>query len=170
MDFPLTSLVDDAQSLLWLQQHFHPHGLHCPECGVGVEEARPFGTTKQSQVPVSRCKRCQSTYTLYSGTLFHGTHFRPAQIVLLLRGIFKGESSQTLVRELKISRARAHHYRHVLQANVLRQQPDTPLPDAVTETDELYQHAGEKRRQTLKSHRSAPPSRLKTQRARHLRQ
>jgi hypothetical protein len=152
MDFPLISLLDDEQSLMWLQRHFHPDGLHCIQCGVSVDEARPFGTTKQSQVPVYRCKRCQSTYTLYTGTVFQGTHFRPAQVVLLLRGVFKGEAAQSLARELKISRMRAHHYRHVLQANVLRQQPQTPLPDAVTETDELYQHAGEKRRQTRSTH------------------
>ena len=151
MDFPLTALLDDAQSLAWLQRHFHPQGLACPECGVSVDEARAFGTTKQSQVPVYRCKRCDQTYTLYTGTLFQGTHFRPAQVVLLLRGIFKGESAQTLARELKISRMRTHHYRQVLQAKIWQQQPQSALPDAVTETDELYQHAGEKRRQTRKS-------------------
>lgn len=151
MDFPLTSLMDDAQSLAWLQRHFHPHGLHCHECGVSVAEARPFGTTKQSQVPVYRCKRCQSTYTLYTGTVFQGTHFRPVQVVLLLRGIFKGETSQRLARELKISRMRTHHYRQVLQAQLWAQQPQRALPDAVTESDELFQHAGEKRRQTRKS-------------------
>jgi hypothetical protein len=102
-------------------------------------------------VPVYRCKRCQQTYTLYSGTVFQATHYRPAQVVLLLRGIFKGESSQSLARELQISRARAHHYRRVLQTNLLRQQPVTPLRDDVTETDELFQHAGEKRRQTRRS-------------------
>jgi predicted SprT family Zn-dependent metalloprotease len=146
MDFPITSLLDLETSYAWLLRHFHPNGLHCVHCGVSVNEARHFRTTKQSQVPVYRCKACQGIYTLYSGTVFQGTHLRPQKIVLLLRGIFKGESSLSLKRELKLARQTAHHYRHAVQANVLRAQPQTALPDAVTETDELYQHAGEKRR------------------------
>lgn len=145
MDFPVTSLLDDALCLRWLNHHFHPNGMQCPHCGAGVDAARHFRTTKKSRVPVYRCKRCQGVYTLYSGTVFAKTHYRPAQVVLLLRGIFKGESSASLAREVKVARQSAHHYRQVVQANVLRQQPATPLPDPVTETDELYQHAGEKR-------------------------
>src|SRR5438093_516927 len=135
MDFPITSLIDAASSLQWLLRYFHPDGLHCAHCGASVDHARHFRTTKRSQVPVYRCKLCQGIYTLYSGTVFEGTHFRPAKVVLLLRGIFKGESSLALARELKLSRQSAHHYRHQVQANVLRQQPQMPLPDAVTETD-----------------------------------
>jgi hypothetical protein len=146
MDFPITSLLDEDSSRQWLLRYFHPTGLHCSHCGASVDEARPFRTTKRSQVPVYRCRQCQGIYTLYSGTVFQGTHLRPAKVLLLIRGIFKGESSLGLSRELKIARQTAHHFRHALQANVLRQQPDTPLPDRVTETDELFQHAGEKRR------------------------
>lgn len=147
MNFPLTSLLDRTTSYAWLLRYFHPDGLHCVHCGVSVDHARHFRTTKRSQVPVYRCKQCQGIYTLYSGTVFQGTHLRPQKIVLLVRGIFKGESSQTLAQELKIARQTAHHFRHAVQANVLRQQPQTALPDAVTETDELFQHAGEKRHQ-----------------------
>lgn len=145
MDFPITSLVDDQRSLAWLLRYFHPDGLQCVHCAASVKDARHFRTTKKSQVPVYRCKHCQGVYTLYSGTVFEGTHYRPAKVVLLLRGVLKGEPSLRLARELKIARQRAHHYRHALQANVLRQRPQTALPDAVTETDELFQHAGEKR-------------------------
>jgi transposase-like protein len=151
MDFPITSLLDAETSYAWLLRHFHPDGLKCLHCSAGLAEARHFRTTKRSQVPVYRCKQCQGIYTLYSGTVFQGTHLRPQKIVLLLRGIFKGETSQTLARELKLARQTAHHFRHAVQANVLRQQPQTALPDAVTETDELYQHSGEKRRKARKS-------------------
>jgi transposase-like protein len=146
MDFPITTLLDTESSLAWLRRYFHPNGLHCTHCGASVEHTRHFRTTKRSQVPVYRCKQCQGIYTLYSGTVFQGTHLRPQKVVLLVRGIFKGESSLSLSRELQIARQTAHHFRHALQANVLRAQPQTALPDAVTETDELFQHAGEKRR------------------------
>jgi hypothetical protein len=146
MNFPITSLLDAESTLRWLQHYFHPNGLQCSHCGARVDQARHFRTTKRSQVPVYRCRQCQGIYTLYSGTVFQGTHLRPAKVVLLVRGIFKGESSLALSRELKLARQTAHHFRHALQAHVLRQQPQTPLPDRVTETDELFQHAGEKRR------------------------
>ena len=35
--------------------------------------------------------------------------------------------------------------RHEIQANAEQLQPDTPLPDDETETDEMFQNAGEKR-------------------------
>lgn len=145
MDFPITSLLDADTSYEWLLRYFHPDGLHCVHCGASVDNARVFRLTKRSQVPVYRCKPCQGIYTLYSGTVFQGTHLRPQKIVLLVRGIFKGESTKTLSRELKLARQTVHHFRHAIQANVLREQPQTALPDAVTETDELFQHAGEKR-------------------------
>lgn len=151
MDFPITSLLDAETSYAWLLRYFHAAGLQCVHCGASVEHARHFRTTKRSQVPVYRCNECQGTYTLFSGTVFQGSHLRPQKVVLLLRGIFKGESSQSLSRELKIARQTAHHFRHAVQANVLRQQPETALPDAVTETDELFQHAGEKRRKARES-------------------
>jgi hypothetical protein len=148
MDFPILSLLDAESCLAWLQRYFHPTGLECAHCGASVAEARLFRTTQDSQVPVYRCKQCQGIYTLYSGTIFQGTHLPPPKVLLLLRGIFKGEPSQALAREIKIARQTAHHFRQALQTNILRQQPQTPLPDAVTETDELFQKAGEKRRKT----------------------
>lgn len=153
----MLALLDAESCLAWLAKYFHPDGLHCTHCGTSVDYARLFRTTQRSKVPVYRCQQCQGIYTVYSGTVFQGTHLHPAKVVLLIRGIFKGESSLALARELKISRQTAHHFRHALQANVLRHQPDTPLPDAVTETDELFQHAGEKRRKASYSRGSAAP-------------
>lgn len=168
MDFPITSLLDTDACRAWLERYFHPDGLHCVHCGASVEQARLFRVTRRSQVPVYRCRPCHGVYTLYSGTLFQGTHLKPAKVVLVLRGIFQGQSSLSLSRELQIARQTAHHFRHGVQANALRLQPQTALPDAVTETDELFQHAGEKRRKTPRSGRSAAPPGLAPQRARHV--
>ena len=148
MDFPIVDLLDDDVSSAWLLKYFHPHGLKCPACGAGVHEAREFRHTQRSALTVYRCSRCQSTYTLYSGTVFQGKHLRPAQVVLLLRGVCKGESSATLARELKLSRQTVHDLRHVLQAKAEQLQPTTRLPDRRTETDEAFQNAGGKRRKT----------------------
>jgi hypothetical protein len=88
---------------------------------------------------------------VYSGTLFANKHLRPAQVILLLRGICKGESTASLSRELGLAYDTVHHLRQQLQANAVKLQPDTPVPDAITETDEMFQNAGEKRRKTPRS-------------------
>jgi len=67
------------------------------------------------------------------------------QVVLLMRGICKGESSKVLAAELKLDYISVLHLRHAAQANAEKAQPDTPLADQRTETDEMFQNAGEKR-------------------------
>jgi hypothetical protein len=148
MDFPILEITDDALAEQWLQKYFHPHGLGCPACGADVQQARFFGQTRRSHVTQHRCRQCQTVYTVYSGTLFANKQLRPTQVILLLRGICKGESSAGLARELELAYDTVHHLRQQLQSNAIRLQPDTPLPDVVTETDEMFQNAGEKRRKT----------------------
>jgi transposase-like protein len=145
MDFPIVDLLDDDLSKAWLLKYFHQGKLKCPHCGKGVKEARKFRTTKRSQLTVYRCKGCQGIYNLYSGTVFEGKYFRPAQAVLLMRGICKGEPAATMSREIGVTRQTVHEMRKMIQANAERLQPRDPLPDERTETDEMFQNAGEKR-------------------------
>ena len=159
MDFPIVELLNDADSSAWLLQYLHPRGLKCPHCAASVKQARIFRELNRSRLSVYRCRRCQGVYTLYSGTVFAGKHLRPSQVVLLLRGVLKGEPSQTLAREIQLSRRTVHDLRHALQANALQAQPTSRLTDPRTETDELFQNAGEKRRETRRSGRSAAPAR-----------
>lgn len=64
-----------------------------------------------------------------------------------MRGVAKGESSMSLSEELGVvvSRTTVHYLRQELQENAERVQPDTPLTDEHTETDEMFQNAGGKR-------------------------
>ena len=146
MEFPITELLGAEQSADWILKHFHPNGLKCPGCLAGVEQARSFRTTKRSGLLVYRCRRCEAIYNLYSGTLFEGRHLTPPQVVLLLRGICKGEPSATLANELGVVRSTVHLIRKEVQSNAERLQPTEPLADICTETDEMFQNAGEKRR------------------------
>lgn len=148
MDFPILEICDDALGEAWLRQHFHPRGLRCPRCGAGVKQARVFGHTRRSHVTQHRCRECQTVYTVYTGTVFANKQLRPVQVILLLRGVCKGESTASLSRELEVAYDTVHHLRQRLQAQARQLQPDTPLPDEVTETDEMFQNAGEKRRKT----------------------
>ena len=145
MEFPITDLLDYASSVAWITLHFHPAGFKCPKCGAPKSQARIFRETQRSELVVYRCKRCGTTYNLYSGTIFQQTHLTPMQVVLLMRGICKGESSKVLAAELKLNYVSVLTLRHAVQANAEKAQPDTPLPDQHTETDEMFQNAGEKR-------------------------
>jgi hypothetical protein len=94
---------------------------------------------------VYRCLQCGTVYNLYSGTIFQQTHFSLMQIVLMLRGFCKGETTQELAAELGLSYKTVLELRHAVQANAEKAQPQTPLPDEHSETDEMFQNAGEKR-------------------------
>ena len=143
MIFPITDLLDDYQSERWLLEHFHPEGLRCPKCDSA--RRRRFRETETSRLIVYRCLDCEGIYNLYSGTVFEKKHLRPSQVVLLLRGVLKGQSSISLAEELGVSRTTVHELRKELQANAQRLQPKAPLVDEHTETDEMFQNAGEKR-------------------------
>jgi transposase-like protein len=99
IDFPITELLDDSLSLIWLERHLHPGGLQCPRCGSTAR--RLF--RDQGHFPAYRCRTCTGYCTLLTGTVFEKTRHRPA-ILVLLRGMAKGEPTARLARELGLSR------------------------------------------------------------------
>ena len=145
MDFPILDLIDNESATEWLVNHFHPNGLKCPHCQASVEEARPFRQTTASQLTVYRCLSCDGVYNLYSSTVFQQKQFTPAQVVLLLRGVYQGTPTAQLAREIGLSYPTVLSMRHTLQSNAQAMQPNSPLVDAQTETDEMFQNAGEKK-------------------------
>lgn len=145
MEFPITDLLSPTESTQWILQHFHPQGLMCPNCGEAVANASVFRATTKSQLTVYRCRACHTAYNLYTGTIFQQRHFTPQQVVLFLRGVLKGEASITVAAELKVSPQTILDLRRDLQDSARFLQSNTPLSDAHTETDEMFQNAGEKR-------------------------
>ena len=75
---------------------------------------------------------------MYSGTLFQQAHLTPMQVVLVLRGFCKGETTRELVAEVGLSYQTVLDLRHAVHANAEAAQPNTPLPDGQTETDEMF--------------------------------
>ena len=69
--------------------------------GARVKQARFFGLTQCSHVTM--CQHGQTAYTLYTGTLFAKKQLRPAQVILLLRGICKGESTVTVIAPICVA-------------------------------------------------------------------
>jgi transposase-like protein len=148
MIFPVTKLLDEQSSEKWLLRHLHPQGLCCPACQASLKQARKFRAARCTKLTDYRCTHCGTVYNLYSGTIFARKQLRPQQVVMLVRGICKGEPSTTLAEENGVSWRTVHELRRVLQRNCYQMLPQTPLPDRDTETDELFQNAGEKRRKT----------------------
>jgi hypothetical protein len=77
--------------------------------------------------------------------VFAKTRQRPATLVLLLRGIAKGEPTARLARELGVSRKQLHTLRQRIQANLNATAPTGMMTGTAFEADELYQNAEEKK-------------------------
>jgi hypothetical protein len=158
MDFPIAGLMDETVCYDWLVELLHPGGLACPRCG-GTDAY----VHRDVREPVLdyRCKGCGKVYNAFTGTDWHKTHFRPSQVVLILRGFAQGRSTAGLARELGCSRGHLLERRHVMQARALgaAEAGATPLPDGTVEADEMYQNAGEKRRPASRPRRPAAAAR-----------
>ena len=151
-------------------EHFHPQGLKCPWCQSPVERANLFRMTRKSKLKVYRCRECKHIYNLYTNTVFQQHHLTSQQVVLLLRGILKGETTSELAAELELNYLTVLNLRRELQENAERLQPETPVPDLEAESDELFQNAGEKRSKVRQPAPSSPSTRQQTARTRHIRQ
>jgi transposase-like protein len=155
IDFPITELLDEASCVAWLEQYLHPTGLTCPRCHS--TDRRLF--RRHSYFPTYRCRACQRTYTILTGSVFEKTRQRPATILLLLRGIAKGESTARLSRELNLDRKRLGVLRQQIQTNLYETLPGELMTGTAFEADELYQNAGEKKYAPSGSRRPAAPTR-----------
>ena len=141
IDFPITELLDDSICMFWLERHLHPDGFTCPQCGSA--NRRLFRQHKH--FPAYRCRDCDGYYTLLTGTALEKTRQSPATLVLLLRGITKGEATARLARELGMSRKQLHTLRQRLQTNLDKTVPTDLMEGTTFEADQIYQNAGEKK-------------------------
>jgi transposase-like protein len=155
IDFPIGELLDDSSCLIWLERHLHAEGFKCPRCGC--TERRLF--REQGYFPAYRCRACDGYYTLLTGTVFEKTRQQPATLVLLLRGIAKGEPTARLARELGVSRKQLHTLRQRIQANLNDTVPTDVMTGTAFEADELYQNAGEKKHASPSPYGSTPATR-----------
>ena len=165
IDFPIDELLDEEASTGWLERHLHPDGLRCPRCrSVYRRVARRGGPFLGY-----RCLDCDRYHTILSGTIFEKTRQPPAKLVLMLRGIAKGESTARLARELAVSRKQMHTIRHRVQENLYQRLPTDVSEDEVQfEADELYQNSGEKKRPASGRARSAAQTGQQGARARYV--
>lgn len=152
MDFPIGTLLDEAACYAFLLEILHPGGLVCPRCG-----SRDYRVHRRTRDPVLdyRCPDCRRVFNAFTGTALHKTHYRPSELVLVIRGFSRGESTAALARELKRNRPHLLGLRHRLQTNALAGRATEPLPDKTVEADEMFQNAGEKRDRARRPSRPA---------------
>ena len=165
MDFPVVDLLDQRACYEALLRWLHPGGLACPRCDA--RDGLNVHRRDRDPVTTHRCKACGRVFNAFTGTVLDGTHRRPADLVMILRGVAQGVSTARLAREHHASRWHLLELRHRLQAN---DEADpgrsAPLPDAVVEADEMYQNAGEKRGAARRPGRPAPSAGQRRQGAR----
>jgi transposase-like protein len=168
MDFPLADLMDEDACSAQLVAILHPNGLACPRCGAreGLKVHRRY----RAPVLDDRCTGCGRVFNAFTGTVLHKTHYRPSEILLVLRGIAQGETTARLARELGKNRPHLLTLRHRLPALAERGRDPLPLDDPAVEADEMYQNAGEKRRRPPRPGRPATTPRQRAAGPRPLRQ
>lgn len=156
MDFPIDSLLDEQACYEKLVRLPHPDGPRCPR-GHGLDRC---GVHKRHRAPVLtyRCKACGCCFNAFTGTRLHRTGYRPGRIVQMLRGVAQGVSTAQLSREMGIDRGHLLGWRHRMQEWAERARPAGALGAEVSEADEMYQNAGEKRHPAPRPGRPAAAS------------
>lgn len=120
----------------------HPSGLCCPDGHPLAEGQKPHKFRKNG-LPCHRCT-CGKVFNIFTGTILRGIHYDCIKIVLMLRGFAKGETTQMLSQELKLSYNALLDWRHILQEFAFENRDVSCLTDQEVESDEVFQNAGEK--------------------------
>ena len=140
--FSLIELMDMQKCYDFLCTILHPEGLSCPKCQCSVQDSK-IHRRDRAPVLIYKCTNGHF-YNLFTKTVWQGTHHPCAVIIRILQGVAQGVSTLHLSKELDIDRKHLLERRHKLQNGVAEACLRTPLPDEVTEVDEMYQNAGEK--------------------------
>lgn len=141
MDYSIDDLMDEDKCYEHVVDHFHSGSLCCPSCGS--DHSRVHG---RQRAPILQhlCLDCDTYFNVFSGTAFQGTHWPCSKVVLILRGVSKGDSTLSMSQELKLGYSNLLYLRHELMGNAADNRPVERLPDKATESDEMYQNSGEK--------------------------
>ena len=140
--FSLIELMEVQKCYDFLCTILHPDGLSCPKCQCSVQDSKVH---RRDRAPVLSYECTNGHfYNLFTKTVWQGTHHPCPLIIRILQGVAQGVSTLHLSKELGIDRKHLLERRHELQNFVDKASIRTPLPDEVTEVDEMYQNAGEK--------------------------
>ncbi len=113
MDLLLVDLQDESACYARLLQALHPEGISCPSC----QAHQGLYVHRRHRAPVLdyRCTSCGRVFNAWTGTALQGTHRRPSEIVVILRGIAEGISTAQIARQLGCQRSHLIQLRHRLE-------------------------------------------------------
>ena len=141
--FPIGDLLDERECYRFLLTALHPFGMTCPRGHPLQPDLAPHDSAR-SPILIYKCRKCGAVFHLFTGTVWSGTHYNCVTVALVMRGIAQGTPSLQLAEELGIDYGALLERRHRIQALALENRDSSPLPDKVTEADEMFQNAGEK--------------------------
>ncbi len=139
--FPIIDLLDKQECYNFLLNVLHPDGLKCPHGHLLPSLQSPH--TRRS-IPKYKCRTCGSVFNLFTGSVWSGTHYDCATIIMVMRGFVQGTSTKHLAEELELDYSSLLERRHRIQGLALENRIKEALTDPQTEADEMYQNAGEK--------------------------
>jgi len=139
--YKIDHLLDDDKCYHHLVGLLHDGSLCCPKCKSDDKRVHSY---QRSPVLTYQCKSCKKFYNIFTDTVFQGTHYPCSIVVMIIRGVSQGVSTSQLSKELHIDYSNLLKLRHQMQHNAYENLPVEPLADEVTETDEMFQNAGEK--------------------------
>lgn len=154
MQFSTIELMDEQKCYDFLVNQLHPCGLHCPTCGQSVNAAHVHRWDRKP-VLYYRCP-CGCVYNAFAATELKGIHYSCSTIVRILQGFVHGVSTRALAMKIDVNRMNLLQWRHHLQAFAEKHRGRLPLFDTISEADEAYINAGEKRSSAYRSERSSP--------------
>ena len=154
VQFPLYELMNYEGCYNFLMEILHPQGLHCP-LGHPIFEGQKPHKFRKNGLPCHRCRSCGKVFNIFTDTILQGIHYDCIQIVLMLHGFVKSQTTQMLSKELGVSYNSLLDWRHKLQEFAFENRNIFPLTDSEVESDEVFQNAGEKG--TLHPHPEDPP-------------
>ena len=141
--FPLTDLLNEQECYEYLLHTLHPQGLCCKNGHALPPEQAPHDRSRAPLLDY-RCRKCGNVFNLFTHSIWAGTHYALPVVVLLMRGFTQGIPTLQLAEELELDYETLLNRRHQIQQLGLAHKLTEPLPDAVTEADEMFQNAGEK--------------------------
>jgi len=143
IEFPITDLLDEEKCFQFLLTSLHPDGLCCPNGHPLPPDQSPHDQ-KRSPIVKYRCRDCGAVFNIFTSTLLSGIRYDCCTIVMMLRGFSQGVTTLHLSKELQLDYSTLLQWRHRLQYSAFENRDISLLPDAVQESDEMFQNAGEK--------------------------
>ena len=114
LTFPIQELMDEQKCYAYLLKALHPNGLKCP-AGHPLPPGPKPHDRHRAPVDDYRCRHCGAVFNAFTGTVWSGGRYPCVQMVLILRGMAQGASTEHLADELGIDRSHLLEKRHEIQ-------------------------------------------------------